>query len=121
MAFGIESRVPFADDVELVDFIFSIEGKAKIKHGVSKYLLREATKTYVPQQIYNRKDKVGFETPVAKWLRPHKQQVVDSIIAQLEFVNKDYLVSNYELILNEKPSFLLRLYSFSVWKAIFAK
>lgn len=121
MAFGIESRVPFADDVELVDFIFSIEGRAKIKHGVSKYLLREATKTYVPQQIYNRKDKVGFETPVAKWLRPHKQQVVDSIIAQLEFVNKDYLVSNYELILNEKPSFLLRLYSFSVWKAIFAK
>ena len=31
MAFGIESRVPFADDVELVDYIFSIEGNKKIQ------------------------------------------------------------------------------------------
>ena len=34
MAFGIESRVPFADDVELVNYIFSIEGTKKIKNGV---------------------------------------------------------------------------------------
>ncbi len=121
MAFGIESRVPFADDVELVDYIFSIEGNKKIKKGVSKYLLREATKKYIPQKVYDRKDKVGFETPVAKWFQPHKSDVIDLIISQLDFIDRDFLVSNYEILLNKKPSFLLRLYSFSVWKNSFSK
>ncbi len=119
MAFGIESRVPFADDVELVDYLFSIEGNKKIKNGISKYLLREATKQYIPQQIYNRRDKIGFETPVKKWFLPHKQHVLETV-TELDFVNKDYLNSNFEKLLNEKPGYLLRLYSFSVWKKVYS-
>ena len=118
MAFGIESRVPFADDVELVDYLFSIEGNEKIKNGVSKYLLREATKQYIPQQIYNRRDKIGFETPVQKWFLPHKQHVLETI-GSLEFINKEYLSSNFDTVLNQKPNFLLRLYSYSVWKKVY--
>lgn len=121
MAFGIESRVPFADDVDLVDFIFSIQGNKKIKNGVSKYLLREATKNYIPSQIYNRKDKVGFETPVVKWFAPHKTQTLECIIQQLHFINKSYLISNYDNILMKKPTFLLRLYSLAVWKKVFSE
>jgi asparagine synthase (glutamine-hydrolysing) len=120
MAFGIESRVPFADDIDLVDFIFSVEGTKKIKNGISKYLLREATKNYIPTQIYNRKDKVGFETPVAKWFIPYKTQMLDTITQQLDFINCSYLVSNYDTMLRDKPTFLLRLYSLAVWKKIFS-
>ncbi len=120
MAFGIESRVPFADDIELVNFIFSVEGNKKIKNGVSKYLLREATKKYIPQQIYNRKDKIGFETPVANWFAPHKTIVLDTIIQQLDFINHTHLISNYETILINKSAFLLRLYSLAVWKKAFS-
>ena len=120
MAFGIESRVPFADDVELVDYLFSIEGNKKIKNGVSKYLLREATKQYIPQQIYERRDKIGFETPVKKWFLPHKQIILETISNELDFVNINYLSSNFENILNEKPNFLLRLYSYAVWKKVYS-
>ena len=120
MAFGIESRVPFADDVELVDFIFTVEGNIKIKNGISKYVLREAAKNYIPQLIYNRKDKVGFEAPVTKWFAPNKSQVLDTIKSQLDFVNHSYLISNYDLILKTKPTFLLRLYSLAVWKLVFS-
>lgn len=119
MAFGIESRVPFADDVELVDFIFSIEGNKKIQKGVSKYLLREATKQYIPKQIYSRRDKIGFETPVSNWFSPNKYEVLEVIGAQLDFIDHHYLRSNYEVLLRKKPTFLLRLYSFSVWKKVF--
>ena len=119
MAFGIESRVPFADDIELVNFLFSIEGSLKIKNGVSKYLLREASKRFIPQQIYNRKDKVGFETPIAKWFIPNKKNVIDTIKQQLDFVNLDFLNSNFESLLMHKPTFLLRLYSFSIWKKVY--
>lgn len=120
MAFGIESRVPFADDVELVNYIFSVEGNRKIKNGISKHLLREATKQYIPQQIYNRKDKIGFESPIQKWLLPNKKQIIDTINHQLNFVNVDFLSSNFETLLKQKPDFLLRLYSFSVWKKVYS-
>lgn len=119
MAFGIESRVPFADDVDLVDFIFSVEGNKKIKNGISKYVLREATKNYIPSQIYTRKDKVGFETPVSKWFAPYKTNVLDTITQQLDFINHSYLITNYDAILRDKPTFLLRLYSLAVWKKVF--
>jgi asparagine synthase (glutamine-hydrolysing) len=121
MAFGIESRVPFADDVELVNFIFSIQGNKKISQGVSKYLLREATKNYIPPQIYSRRDKIGFETPVQKWFLPHKKHVLDVISSQSDFIDKDYLFSNFDLLLNTKPNFLLRLYSTSVWIKVYSQ
>ncbi len=120
MAFGIESRVPFADDIELVNLIFSIHGNKKIQHGISKYLLREATKKFIPQQIYNRKDKIGFETPVQKWFLPNKQHVLETIKVQLDFVNIDYLQLNFDSLLFTKASFLLRLYSFAIWKRVYS-
>ena len=105
----------------MVDLIFSVHGNKKIQHGISKYLLREATKQYIPQQIYNRTDKIGFESPVQKWLLPNKKQIIDTITHQLDFVNVDFLQSNYENLLGQKPAFLLRLYSFSIWKKVFSE
>jgi asparagine synthase (glutamine-hydrolysing) len=119
MAFGIESRVPFSDDVELVDYIFSIKGDKKIKNGVLKYLLREAGKKYIPTSIYNRKDKIGFESPLSKWLTHHKGEIIEKITEQLDFINHSALNTNYNLLLKTKPSFLFRLYSLSVWKHTF--
>ena len=121
MAFSIESRVPFADDVELVDFIFSVDGKSKIKNGVSKYLLREATKNYIPKTIYTRTDKIGFETPVSKWFINHKNEVIEAITNSLsDIVNTNTINSHYEKLLNEKPTFIIRLYSFAIWKNVFS-
>ena len=119
MAFGIESRVPFADDVELVNYIFSIEGTKKIKNGVSKYLLREAAKQYIPEKIYSRTDKIGFETPVSKWFINHKTEMLEVISQQLDFVNHSFLFSNFNTLIDQKPSFLLRLYSLAIWKKAF--
>jgi asparagine synthase (glutamine-hydrolysing) len=120
MAFGIESRVPFADDLELVNYAFSISGNLKIKHGISKYLLREATKKYIPSQIYHRKDKIGFDSPVSRWFLPHKKEILDELSSQLNFVDMTYLSSNFENLLVTKPNFLVRLYSFAVWKKVYS-
>jgi len=120
MAFGIESRVPFADDVELVDYLFTIKGSEKIQKGISKYLLREASKNYIPNAIYTRRDKIGFETPVQKWFLPHKKQLINEISSQLNFLNIDYLASNFEHLLMNKPNFIVRLYSLAIWKKVYS-
>lgn len=120
MAFGIESRVPFADDVELVNYIFSIQGSQKIKRGISKYLLREASKNYIPNQIYARRDKIGFDTPVLKWFLPNKNHVINSIQSELDFVNINVLNTDFEYLLKTKPNFIVKLYSFAVWKKVYS-
>lgn len=121
MAFGIESRVPFADDVELVNYLFSIEGNKKIKNGISKYLLREASQKYIPNSIYSRLDKIGFETPVQKWFMPHKAQILDLIGSELHFLDKEYLTNNFNEVLKHKPNFVVRLYSLAIWKKVYSK
>lgn len=68
MAHSIESRVPFADDVALSEYVFSIPGLYKIQHGYTKYLLREAFKELLPESIYQRKDKLGFASPNNEWM-----------------------------------------------------
>ncbi len=120
MAFGIESRVPFADDVELVNEVFSIEGNQKIQHGISKYLLREAAKLYIPNEIYTRKDKIGFETPIKAWLELYKQHILAIIESELDFIDLNYFNTNFDRLLTQKPSFILRLFSFAVWKKAYS-
>jgi asparagine synthase (glutamine-hydrolysing) len=120
MAFSIESRVPFSDDVELVQLAFKINSHLKLKKGISKYILREATKSKIPSEIYQRKDKIGFEAPLGKWLLEQKKHVYDSIL-KLDFIQQKTFPKIYEQLILSKPEIIFRLYSFSIWKDVFSK
>lgn len=67
MAFSIEARVPFLD-YRVVEFAFALPPAAKFDHGLTKRVLREAMAGIVPAPILARTDKLGFETPVVRWL-----------------------------------------------------
>ncbi|HKT61229.1 MAG TPA: asparagine synthase C-terminal domain-containing protein, partial [Gemmatimonadales bacterium] len=68
MAFGLEARVPFLDH-RVAEFALSIPGDSKLAGGVSKAFLRQALAGIVPPQILDRRDKKGYPTPLALWLR----------------------------------------------------
>jgi asparagine synthase (glutamine-hydrolysing) len=68
MAFSIESRVPFLD-VNLVELILSVNPEMNMRKGWTKYLFRKAMDSKLPNDIYWRKDKKGFETPQDKWMK----------------------------------------------------
>ena len=63
---SVEARTPFADDHRLTDYVFNIPGAYKIHNGTNKYLLREAMRNFLPREIKERKDKLGFVTPIDK-------------------------------------------------------
>jgi asparagine synthase (glutamine-hydrolysing) len=63
MAHSIEARVPFTD-YRLVDYVFSLPGIYKIRHGWTKWLLRLAVADLLPPTIVWRTDKLGFATPL---------------------------------------------------------
>jgi asparagine synthase (glutamine-hydrolysing) len=69
MAFSIESRVPFLTP-ELATFLSSLPEDYIIDlNGTSKSVFRQAMKGIVPDEILERKDKIGFATPEEMWLR----------------------------------------------------
>jgi asparagine synthase (glutamine-hydrolysing) len=68
MAHGREVRLPFLSH-ELVEFVFSLPSNFKIRHGWTKWLLRQSMKEQLPGEIVWRKDKIGFEPPQKQWMQ----------------------------------------------------
>lgn len=116
---SVESRTPFSDDTDLINLLFSFNGNKKIKHGVSKYLLREAVKNKLPKEIYSRYDKKGFETPMRQWMQVLKPQLINEVkAANFEFVNNKQLDS-IAIDSNFQSNLLFKLFILSRWKKVF--
>ena len=74
MRWSVESRMPFADFPQLIRKVFSLPADWKIRDGQTKYLLRRAAETWVPAEILQRRDKVGFAAPNVAWLQAALRQ-----------------------------------------------
>ena len=122
MIHSVESRVPFSDDINLIEYLFSINGNRKIQKGVSKYLLREATKDILPKEIYSRYDKKGFETPMNKWVIDNKKHILEVVGSeQYDFIKLNALedVFRQSKAGTKEVSVLFKLYILSIWKKAF--
>lgn len=67
MAFSLEARVPYLD-YRLVEAALGLPAVHKIRRGETKYLQKRALGHYTVPAISNRRDKIGFGTPVADWM-----------------------------------------------------
>ncbi len=67
MAYSIEGRMPFLDH-RIAEFVARIRPDDFLKKGMRKYILRESCRQYIPDKVYNRKDKIGFYTPLVNML-----------------------------------------------------
>lgn len=82
MRSGVEVRMPFTDH-HLVEFCFSLTWKDKLKGGYTKKIMRDALAPYLPQEIVWRKQKVGFQSPLADWFAgPWKEWLEDTLADQ---------------------------------------
>lgn len=68
MAHSVEARIPFLDH-RLVEFSYNLPDDFLKKDGITKRVLREAMDDLVPEEIKNRRDKMGFTTPEEHWVR----------------------------------------------------
>jgi len=79
MAFSVESRVPFLD-YRLVDFIFSLPSRLKIRNGYTKRVLRDGMAGVIPERIRWRTSKLGFATPERSWQRSVLRKLLDETL-----------------------------------------
>jgi asparagine synthase (glutamine-hydrolysing) len=64
--FGVERLDPFFDH-RLVEFMFRVPGRLKIRDGITKRLLREAMKGILPEETRQRIKKTGWNAPAHVW------------------------------------------------------
>jgi asparagine synthase (glutamine-hydrolysing) len=68
MAHAVESRLPFTD-YRLVEFVLTLPDDLKLKHGYTKYILRQAVQDLLPPEIVLRRQKTRFSCPYSQWFR----------------------------------------------------
>jgi len=123
---SVESRTPFSDDINLIEYLFSIPYKYKIQQGKLKPLLREAMKGIVPQQVLERKDKKGYLTPGPQWIADIREDIrgVFENPAIDDYMNRKAILKDYDKLFNnpEKPdnNRVFKLIAFPMWLGIFS-
>ena len=112
MAHGLESRVPFLDH-PIVELAAKMPPNVKFKDGNLKFILRKAVRPYIPASVYNRKDKMGFPTPLSEWMRgPIKSFIMDIFSSQKakerRYVNNQAILSQ----LGDEPRYSRKMWGF---------
>lgn len=118
--FQVESRTPFADAPELIEEVFSIPAVYKIHGGYSKWLLRESMRGVLPEAIYRRRDKIGFQTPEKNWLQPKSGDFKSLIVSNLaEFLDVEKISGEWNILMengSDKSNFpVWRLINLALW------
>jgi asparagine synthase (glutamine-hydrolysing) len=90
MAFSIEARTPFLD-YRLVEFCLGLPFDEKINGIETKYLLRKSMKDLLPPEISGRRDKKGYPTPFARWLREDRMAFAREILDSPECRSRNIL------------------------------
>ncbi len=100
MANSLEVRVPFLDH-RIVEYLFSMPLKYKIRFLKTKWILKKMMKNYLPKKNVFRPKK-GFGIPIAKWIKNGMKNEISNLfnkenIEKLGIFNYNYI----EQLLNE--------------------
>lgn len=101
MRWSIESRVPFLT-IPLAEAALSLpEDHLLSRSGETKHVFRHAMRGIVPDEILDRRDKIGFQTPQSDWLLDlasvietewleglEKLEIIDSEVARSAIVSE---------------------------------
>ena len=115
MRWSIESRVPFLT-TDFAEFVLTLPEQGLVsKNGVTKNYFRKAMVGIVPNQILERKDKIGFETPELDWLKFFKEDVGTWLegLSEIPWIDIDGAKIYFQDVLVGNKNF-----SWQVWRLI---
>ena len=105
MAVSIESRVPILD-YRIVELASKMPPAMKFSGGKTKAMLIQAVKNILPREIIERKDKMGFPTPINNWLAGDLKEYALDILTSQKAKQRGYLNTQaIEKQINESGKF----------------
>jgi asparagine synthase (glutamine-hydrolysing) len=124
MAASIESRVPFLDH-KLMEFSARMPDNMKLRGKTTKFVLREAMKGILPDEILTRK-KMGFPVPIGKWFRGKYKHLIDEFVLSERALGRGIFNADFVKNLAEKhqkgenhDERLWALLNFEMWQRRF--
>jgi asparagine synthase (glutamine-hydrolysing) len=90
MACGLEVRPPFLDH-ELLELAARIPPQLKVRHGVTKWILKRSYRARLPRAVTRRR-KQGFEVPINEWLKGPLRPMLESELMDANSV-LDHLIN----------------------------
>ena len=89
------ARVPLLDH-RIVEFAFSIPNELKIDGSWTKQVIRESMRGILPESIRARKNKMGYPTPFASWLRmPENVEWLRDVLASQQFNERNFVSRDF--------------------------
>ena len=102
MANSLELRVPILDK-EVFALASTIPSEYKLSHGTTKYILRQAASSRIPEAWYKRPKK-GFPVPIIKWFREEKYYNLAKETFNSDFASEFFDVKKLNKMLDEHYS-----------------
>lgn len=90
MAHGLESRLPFLDH-PIVELAATIPPGVKFEGGQLKRVLRSAFGQMLPTSIAERRDKMGFPTPLNAWAHGPARDFVSDILSSRSALERSWV------------------------------
>lgn len=102
MANSLELRVPILDK-EVFALASTIPSDYKLSHNTTKYILRKAASSRIPEEWYKRPKK-GFPVPIIKWFREEKYYKLAKDLFNCSFASEFFNVKKLNRMLDEHYS-----------------
>lgn len=123
MAHGLESRIPLLDH-PLVERAATIPSNVKFENGELKHLMKSGFRQDLPEEVYQRTDKMGFPVPLSDWMQGDLKEFVEDIFhsnkaRSREYINPDFAI---ETLVAEEGKFTRKVWgllSLELWQQEF--
>lgn len=99
MANSVELRVPILDK-EVFKVASEIPTKYKIAHNTTKYILRKAASTHIPEAWYKRRKK-GFPVPINEWFKEDKYYNIVKKMFNEDFASEFFDINKINKLLDD--------------------
>lgn len=121
MAASLELRPPLLDH-RLVELAFQMPSSFKVRHGMTKWVLKEVARRYLPENVVDRR-KVGFRVPLDLWFRTGMRDAMwDRLTGPSSFVAQTFdrtavrqLLERHESGTFNEENRIFTLMSLEVW------
>ena len=123
MAHSLEGRSPFLSK-EILESAPSLKDEFKINGVTTKYILRDLSKKYLPDELINQ-PKRGFEIPLKNWVNGTLRDVIgDYILSSNSIINnyidkkfiQNLLDNNVQVSQEKRAKMLFCILGLEVWK-----
>ena len=118
---SLEVRVPFLDH-QLLEFVAGIPYDLKLRGATSKYILKEALRGLLPDEILSR-EKHGFSVPIGEWFGGELYTFAQEILLDQRFASRglfnrtrvEQLIREHREGIQDRSRAIYNLTVFELW------